>query len=207
MNFTALEGMIMPRVFTQLRVFTAAVCLAALPLPGFAAFPDPAAPHQLFIQILEGEGALNDIRSRTAREPIVEIDDENHKPVAGAIVIFSSPSSGPSAVFSNGLNSFKVTTGADGRATALGVKPNNSSGQFQIQVSASFGTLSTVAVINETNTGKGSSPQQHAHGLPVKVIIIVAAVAGGAVAGGLLLSGGSSHSDTVTAGTPTVGAP
>jgi hypothetical protein len=203
--------MIMPRVVSPLRAFTAAICLASLPFQAIAAFAAPAPePNRLFIQILDGEGALNDIRSRTAREPIVQIEDENHKPIAGAVVIFSTPSSGPSAIFSNGLNSFKVVTGEDGRATALSVKPNNISGQFQIQVTATFGTLSSVAVINQTNTGKATDQSHVSHaarGLPVKVIIIVAAVAGGAVAGGLLLSGGGSHADTVTAGTPTVGAP
>ena len=32
--------------------------------------------------IVEGEGAINNIRLRTAREPIVQVEDENRKPVA-----------------------------------------------------------------------------------------------------------------------------
>jgi hypothetical protein len=161
----------------------------------------------MFIQILDGEGALNDIRGRTAREPIVQIEDENHKPIAGALVLFSTPSNGPSAVFANGLTSLKVTTGADGRATAAGLKPNALKGSFQIQVSAEFGTLSSVAVINQTNVNQSSTAQSHAvHALPIKVIAIVAGAAGGAIAAGFVLTR-SNHSDTVAAGTPVVGAP
>lgn len=51
----------------------------------------------LNLVVLEGEGATNNIRQRTAREPIVQVEDENHKPVAGAIVVFTLPSNGPAA--------------------------------------------------------------------------------------------------------------
>ncbi len=149
---------------------------------------------------------MNDIRSRTAREPIVEIEDENHKPIAGAVVIFTTPDSGPSAIFSNGLTRFQTMTGEDGKAVAQGLKPNSVSGAFQIQVNATFGTLSSVAVIDQTNSAKTSVQSHAAHGLPVKVIAIVSGIAGAGVATGLLLTRGS-HSDTITPGSPTVGAP
>src|ERR1700760_600446 len=45
-------------------------------------------PQKLFINILDGEGALNNIRRRDAREPVVQVTDENHKPVSGALVLF-----------------------------------------------------------------------------------------------------------------------
>lgn len=189
----------------KVRTATAILCLAGLSLNSALA-QAPAHPNKLFIQIVDGEGALNDIRSRTAREPIVQIEDENHKPIAGAVVIFTTPGSGPSAVFSNGLTSFQTTTGEDGRALAQGLKPNNVSGAFQIQVSATFGTLSTVAVIDQTNIGKTSAQSHAAHGVSIKVIAIVSGIAGAGVATGLLLNRGS-HSDTITPGTPTVGAP
>ena len=50
-----------------------------------AAPPAPA----LRIVILEGEDVSNNIKERTAREPIVQVEDENHKPVAGAAVLFT----------------------------------------------------------------------------------------------------------------------
>jgi hypothetical protein len=199
-------------VTQKLRTATAMLCLVGLSLNSALA-QAPAQPNRLFIQILDGEAALNDIRTRTAREPIVQIEDENHKPIAGAVVIFSTPHSGPSAIFSNGLASFKTTTGADGRAAAEGMKPNDVAGEFQIQVSATFGTLSSVAVINQTNKPTESSTQTntpkappHSHALPIKVIAIVGGIAGAGVATGILLSHGS-HSDTITAGLPRVGAP
>lgn len=190
---------------TRLRTAAALLSLAGISLNTAPAQSGPQ-PSRLFIQILDGEGALNDIRSRTAREPIIEIQDENHRPIAGAVVLFSTPDSGPGAVFENGLNSYKAVTGEDGRVTLHGLRPNSTSGAFQIQVSATLGALSSVAVINQTNVGR-SSVQTHAgHGLMLKVLIAVGGAAGaGAVAGFLLTRG--SHSDTVTAGAPAVGAP
>jgi hypothetical protein len=200
------ESTTMNPVTRKLQTATAMLCLAGLSLNNALA-QAPAQPNRLFIQIIDGEGALNDIRSRTAREPIVQIEDENHKPIAGAVVLFTTPDSGPSAIFSNGLTSFKTTTGADGRAIGEGLKPNSDSGAFQIQVSASFGSLSSVAVINQTNKGTTTTQPRHpSHGIPLKAIAIVGGIAGGAVVTGILLSQGS-HSDTITAGRPGVGAP
>jgi hypothetical protein len=199
----------MKTVRSKRRPLTAILCLASLHFSAAGGFAQaPSTPSKIFIQILEGEGALNDIRGRTAREPIVEIQDENHKPVAGAIVLFTSPGSGPGATFTNGLTTFQTTTLADGRATASGFKPNAISGSYQIQISATLGSLSSVAVMNQTNTAKSSSVQSHAaRALPLKAIAIVATVAGGAIVAGVVLATRGQHSDTVTAGAPTVGAP
>ena len=213
MKCTVQEFFTMNSLTQKIRTVAALLGLAGLSLnnavaqAGGAPAQAPARPNKLFIQILDGEGALNDIRSRTAREPIVQIQDENHKPIAGAVVIFTTPGSGPSAVFSNGLTRLEVTTGEDGKAAAQGLKPNSVSGQFQIQVSVTYGTLSSVAVIDQTNTAKASVQSHAAHGLSLKVIAIVSGIAGAGVATGLALTHTSSHSSTITAGSPTVGAP
>src|ERR1041385_9431846 len=44
----------------------------------------------LSITIVEGEGAINNVRQRVNREPIVQVEDNNRKPVAGAVVVFRS---------------------------------------------------------------------------------------------------------------------
>jgi hypothetical protein len=40
-------------------------------------------PTELHLTIIEGEGAINNLRQRTSREPIVQVTDQNHRPVAG----------------------------------------------------------------------------------------------------------------------------
>lgn len=188
--------------------------LMVLPLPPLA-FGQETAVHQLNLVIVEGEGAVNNIRQRTAREPIVQVEDENHKPVAGAAVLFLLPEHGPSATFTTGGHSLTVTTDAQGRAVARGLTPNNAKGQFQIQVTATFNGLTTAGVITETNVVASATAGTTAAtaGISTKLIVILA-IAAGAAAGGAYAAthtgGGNSNTaagTTITAGLGTVGPP
>jgi hypothetical protein len=172
---------------------------------------DPQEAPKLNIVIVEGDGALNNVKQRVNREPIVQVEDENHKPVAGAAVVFFLPTTGPSGTFANGSQTLTVTTDNLGRAAAKGIRPNHQTGKMEIRVTASSNGLTASAVISQMNVlGAGA-----AVGLSTtaKVLIIVG-VAAGAAAGAIVATrnGGSSSSGggnsvTITAGTPTVGAP
>jgi hypothetical protein len=125
--------------------------------------PDAPLPESegLTIEILDGEGALNNIRQRTAREPIVQVEDKNHKPVAGALVLFAIQS-GPGGASGSvaGATSFSVRTGADGKAQLKGLKPNNLAGEFTITVTASVGVMIATVIIhqrNESGVGAGNT--------------------------------------------------
>ena len=115
-----------------------------------------AAPMMLHITILDGEDALNDIRERTAREPVVQVEDENHKPVAGALILFSLQNGGTGAGGTfNGLSTLSVTTDAQGRAVAHGLKLNATSGSYTIAVTATLGALVATAVIHQSLVAGG----------------------------------------------------
>jgi hypothetical protein len=205
---------------------TLAVVLCCLVInaarPASWAQQTPGAAPQLVITILDGEGALNDIRQRTAREPIIEVQDENHKPVAGAVVSFTLPSSGPSGAFADGSQIFSTVTDDAGRAVAQGLRPNNISGQYDVHIRVTYNNSTAETTIHQKNvSGSSSGSEQQAsqgsttggtvaaatHGLSVKTILIIAGsiAAAGTVAGVLATRGGSSTN--ITAGTPTVGAP
>jgi hypothetical protein len=106
---------------------------------------------KLNLIIIEGEGAINNVRQRTAREPIVQVEDENHRPIAGASVLFLLPDSGPGGVFSNGSRSLQVMTDSKGRAMAKGLRLNDVSGKFQIRVEASYQGSTATASMNQAN--------------------------------------------------------
>jgi len=167
--------------------------------------PTPA----LVITILDGEGALNDIRQRTAREPIVQVEDENHNPIPGAAVLFTLPGSGPSGFFAGGAQTFSTITDSAGRAVAHGLRPNTISGSYNIQVHVTFNGSTAETNIHQENVSGQSSVANHAaHAATVKTIVIViaaAAAAAGTVAAILATQG--SNSTTITAGSPTVGGP
>ena len=184
--------------------------LIALPFPPGAAAQAPVT--KLNLVIVEGDGAINNIRQRTAREPVVEVQDENHKPLAGALVLFELPTRGASGEFPGGAHSLSVTTDAQGRAVARGLQPNSAKGQYQIHITASYGGATASAVITQTNAVAGAGTSASAGS---GKLIAILAVAGAAVAGGVYWAthtgGGSSSTTnpatTITAGAGAVGPP
>jgi hypothetical protein len=169
----------------------------------------------LNLVVVEGEGSINNIRQRTAREPIVEVQDENHRPVAGAAVVFSLPSQGAGGTFAGGAHSLTVVTDQTGRAVAHGFQPNGIKGQFQIHVNASINGRTGSTDINQTNATGGGGAGGAGGGISTKLIVILA-VAAAAAAGGALYAvygtGGGSNNTTVSPttiapGTGTVGSP
>src|SRR3954449_8751834 len=74
--------------------------------------------QDLTIQIIEGQGAINNVKRGTAFEPVVEVHDKQGNAVSGASVIFTLPAVGPSATFPDGSKTLMTRTDASGRATA-----------------------------------------------------------------------------------------
>jgi hypothetical protein len=189
---------------------TIALTLCFLMAGGEACFTFAQAappPKSLQIVILDGEGALNNVKQRTAHEPIVEVQDENHKPVAGAAVIFLLPNSGAGGTF-NGALSFSTITDADGKAVAQGLTPNKITGKYQIHVRAKYNELTAEAAITQENILEQTSGPSHAGGHPMlKWVLLGGAAVGAGIAIGIVASQSGGHSTTITAGNPTVGAP
>ena len=190
--------------------------LNLLSVPAWAQEPAP----QLHIVIVEGEGAINNIKQRVNREPIVQVEDENRKPIAGAAVVFLLPGEGPSGTFANGTKTLTTVTDSQGRAVASGIRPNGQTGPLQIRVTASFSGQAATAVISQTNAvGAGGGAAGAGGGLSgTAKLLIILGIAGGAAVGGIVAAtrgGGSSSSSSsgstggvvITAGTPTVGGP
>jgi hypothetical protein len=173
------------------------------------------APTGLSITIVEGEGAINNIRQRVNREPIVQVEDENHKPIAGAVVVFLLPNQGASGTFPDGSRMLMTVTDNQGRAAARGIRPNDQSGQMQIRVSASFQGLTASSIITQSNLVGAATSSGFAGLSTLTKVIIVLGIAGGAAAGGAIIatrgggSGSSAPPPIVIApnGTPTVGGP
>ncbi len=175
-----------------------------------AAPPAPA----LRIVILEGEDVSNNIKERTAREPIVQVEDENHKPVAGAAVLFTvtTESGHAGGSFLNGAKTFSGQTDANGQIHAQGFHPNGHAGQLHINVTASKGNLSAHTTIAQTNVAVVGTAATTATlpGFVATHVALVSLVAGGAVVGGVVAGVVVTQNNPGTAiipGNGTVGAP
>jgi hypothetical protein len=185
------------------------------PNPGQVVRPwqpgDPGQPGSdgLHIVVIDGEDGVNIIKKKTAVKPVVEVRDKNNLPVGGVVVIFSSPSDGPSVTFINGSRSISVVTDASGRATTDTMKPLNE-GKFQINVQASYQSQTASTVISMTNLLKvvagGSAPASAGasagggiSGMTIGIIVGVAAAAAIGIGVGLSHHGGAAAASSTTA--------
>src|SRR5438270_591632 len=133
----------------------------------------------LQIVVVEGQGAINNARTHTGREPVIEVRDADNAPVAGAVVTFQAPATGPSAIFGSGNTTLLTQTDASGRAVGRALKPNSVKGPFQIRVTASSNGQVASAVISQTN----ALPVEAKSNKKVWLIPLIAgAAAGGALA-------------------------
>jgi hypothetical protein len=162
-----------------------------------------AGQRTLQVNVLDGEGAFNDIRRGQSRMPVVEVRDDDGRLLQGAKVVFQLPDMGASGSFADGSRALVATTDAQGRATAPGLKPNRVEGTYLITVTASLDGVVGRAEIRQNNTlaGGDQSGQSGSH-TKLKILIAVAGAAGGAAIAAVR-AGGSKSSSTTPAAPPT----
>ena len=164
------------------------------------------------VEVVAGQAATNNTKTRKGVEPIALVTDERGQPVSGVMVVFTLPETGPGGAFVDGSKRAIVYTNEEGKATARGLTPNTTPGKFQIMVNASFQGFTSSMTVYQTNVlperAKSSTK-----------LIAILAIAGGAAAAGVVAAsggGGSSQSlavppgrtaTTITPGAPVFGAP
>jgi len=207
--------------------------LAQQPAPPAAApapqAPPPQAPEtikpmsplpmvqDLRVIPLAGNNEKNDLERKIMAPLVVEVLDQNSRPVEGADVVFRFPLNGPGATFRNQQTSKTVKSDGKGQASATGWMANNELGSFQVRVTASYGNETGETTLTMTNAPRVTPEDKKVkHGRSwwsspwVKVAVIggAAAVVAGVV---VATTGGggssSSHTVTITPGPPVVGAP
>jgi hypothetical protein len=171
--------------------------------PAFAFAPPQSEPPSspITIQVIEGEGAINNVKRGTAFEPVIEVRNAKGEPVAGASVTFTLPAIGPSGVFPDGTSTLVTRTEENGRAEAHGMRPNSITGQFEIRVTATAGKESTTATFTQTNAAPAVERSSG------RKWLILVGIVGGAAAAGLVAArgGGSSPASTPAAAAPPAG--
>lgn len=223
-------------VVTQLQAQQAAVppqapAAAQQPIPPTAppanGAPTTAAPGQplpasqlpveqsLKILVLAGNGEMNDLQRHVMAPLVVQVEDQNERALDGALVVFRFPISGPSATFTGGKSSATVRTNAVGQAAALNWMANGQTGEFTVNITATYGNqigqttakMTNVTRIEETKTSSHRSLWSHTW-FKVAVIGGVAAAVGLGVYFGTRGGGHSGNTVTIApGGTVGVGAP
>ena len=186
--------------------------------------PAPAAPvaplpmmRSLKVTALAGNHEMNDLERGLAAPLVIQVLDQNDRPVEGAEVVFRFPLNGPGATFRNGNTSQTVRTNGQGQAAATNWTANNQVGAFTVHVNAAYGNQlgeTTVAMTNVTRIVEDTSRRKKLTSWYSPKWVKIALIAGAAAtAAGVILAtrGGSSSSSTptitITPGSPTVGGP
>jgi hypothetical protein len=171
--------------------------------------------QDLKVSALAGDDGMNDLERHVMSPLVVQVLDQNDRPVEGAEVVFRFPLNGPGAIFRNGNTSQTVRTNGRGQAAAVNWMANNQVGTFSVRVSASYGNElgeTTVSMTNVTriseNAKKGKKEAKWYSSKWVKIALISG---GAALVAGIILAtrggGSSGPSVTITPGSPTVGGP
>lgn len=176
--------------------------------------PGGQSTESLQIFILEGNGATNTLVQPMPSMVVVEVRDENTRPVEGADLVFELPATGPGGRFSEGQSIRRARTNSQGQAGVTFV-PNSEMGRFSIKVSATLGNRSGQAVISQSNALRAPSAAEKRRFGKLgnwKVLLIAGGVVGVVVV--VLATRGSSSpaptpppTITLTPGTPTFGTP
>lgn len=170
----------------------------------------------LNLRVVEGDGAVHQAGSRTARPLTVEVIDETGRPQAGVAISFHLPEEGPSGILSNGLRTDLVLSDANGRAVLRGLQVNRVPGPFRIRITAvkeqtRAGIVSLQYIAGTESHASAGGPASAAKPAVAKPAatkpvpaqarsrisrkwIVIAAIAAGAAAGGIRAGSGGAKS-------------
>jgi hypothetical protein len=182
--------------------------------------PAPALPvvQGLKIVPLAGKGEMNDLERHVMAPLVIEVLDQNDRPVEGAEVVFRFPINGPGATFPGGRTSQTTRTNGQGQAAGMNWVANNQVGAFDVHVTATYGNQTGETTVSMSNVNKiveeGKKTQKNGGWWSPRWVKL--AIVGGtvALAAGVVLAtrGGSTATTakppiTITHGPPTVGGP
>jgi hypothetical protein len=174
---------------------------------------DAAQAAGLRIRVIAGEGVVNVMQQKTAVSPVIEVEDRNGLPVAGATVTFTIVGSGI-ASFPSASSTFTVVTDAQGQATSAPINLVGA-GTFAIRVRAVSQGLSGAATIAQTNVASAAKAEAATNqtpqpvpiggkGVSKKALGAIGAAGVGSGAFALTQAGGDTAQAPVTGSEPSV---
>jgi hypothetical protein len=173
--------------------------------------PVPSTPtvQSLRVVPLAGHGEMNDLDRKIMAPLVVQVLDQNARPVIGADVVFRFPLNGPSASFPNQQNSLTVKSNADGQAAAVGWTANGVAGTFEVRVTATRRNEMGEAVIPMTNArgvvAERKESRKRWWSSPWFKVGLVAGAAGAATGIVLATRNGSRPTVIISPGSPSIG--
>jgi hypothetical protein len=161
-------------------------------------------PTQLNLVVVSGEGALYRTGERVSQPPQVRVEDQEHKPISGAAVVFTLPASAATGDFERGGKTLTVTTDDKGIAVARGLRISEDPGRFEMLVNVAYRGLTANTSIAQFSTAPNGAPQHkpssNGGGISKKWIAILVIAGAAGAAGAVAASHGSSSSSSGSGG-------
>lgn len=189
----------------------------AKPEPTQAVPVKPMSPlptvQTLRILVLAGQGGQNDLQHGIMSPLVVQILDQNARPVEDAEVVFRFPQGGPGAAFAGQKTSQTTSTNGDGQAAASGWTANGQAGRFEVRVTALRRNEMGSATVEMENVPVIIPEKKKKRGFFSSRWTRIGLIAGGAAAAGIAIAltrnGGSATAPPVVVvpGAPTIGGP
>src|SRR5277367_2179756 len=130
----------------------------AAPAPAQPAPQKPLAPlpvvKNLKLLVLAGNGEMNDLERRVMAPLVVQVLDQNDRPVEGAEVVFRFPLNGPSATFNGGKTSQTARSDGTGEAAAMNWMANSEVGALEVHVTATYGNELGETTVKMSNVSR-----------------------------------------------------
>ena len=176
--------------------------------------------QNLKVIALAGKDEMNDLERHVMAPLVVEVLDQNDRPVEGAEVVFRFPLQGPGATFPDQKTSQTVRTNSQGEAPARNWVANNQVGAFQVHATATYGNQMgeiTIPMSNVTRIVETKRDRRRQNWWSTRKFKIAVIAGGAAIATAIILAkevgGGSSAKTaapptvTITPGSPSIGGP
>jgi hypothetical protein len=179
---------------TARKALAFALCLVLTAVPSEA-----QQAERVRIVVLEGEGAIHNIRGSKAIQLRVQLQTDNGRPVPRTPVTFVVPSTGPGGRFADGTSALTILTNKEGQALARGFQPNGTVGQFPVRVSATYRGETARATVMQTNA---APVDRNPRKTILWVSLIGAAVLGAAIAVSAITNAGSPAAPDAVRDTP-----
>ncbi len=167
---------------------------------------------ELRLVVLQGEGAVNNIRRRAVSPVEVEVRDARNRPVEAAKVRFTLPELGAGGRFVDGSRTLEVSTDERGRAGFSSFVPNGQEGRFSLAVDVTAaGREAGTAIVQSNSLFQFASPRTDEPEIKRtgrgRALILVLGIGAAATLGGVLASrgGGGPQTAPVSVGVGGVG--
>ncbi|MEZ5351596.1 MAG: hypothetical protein R2762_03100 [Bryobacteraceae bacterium] len=186
--------------------------IVAIGMSVIFAFPGFGQEGELRVVVLQGDGAVNNIRRRAVSPVEVEVRDARNRAVEAAKVRFTLPELGPGGRFVDGSRTIEVLTDDRGRAGFSSFVPNGQEGRFSLAVDVAAGGREAGTAIVQSNSlfqyaaPRTDEPEVKRTGRG-RALVLVLGIGVAATLGGVLASrgGGGPQSPPVSVGVGGVG--